>query len=690
MNWEVRTMPCARSYFNGTLFKKNMTRFWPIWGLYLLIWMFMLPIALILENNVTMQFACRTVLEYIPSAGLGLSVVFGLLAAAAVWSYLFNNRSACLMHTLPIRREGLFLTNFLSGMTFMVAPNLVIFLLTLLAEAATGIVDVGALVMWFFAVSLMELFFFCFATFCAMCTGHILGLPVLYGVLNCLVVGLVYLIDLALERFVFGFVNVQGAYTFARWMTPVWNLTRNLEVRVEWTKDVMDPSTAWLSGLGYILVYVIFGLILAALALVLYRRRHMERAGDVITVPWMRPVFQYGVAFCCALAFGTLLFELFRHDLPDTAWTLLIFMMICGAAGYFAAKMLLEKSFRVFGSWKGCLPLLAALVVLTCAMEFDLTGYERRVPAAERVESVYVTGLDTMPYDKASWLQVSGTDPDKIQAVIDVHRAVVENKSFLEEQMGQWYQYQDVKGGYSVETRGCISFNLVYMMKDGSEIMRNYSGLPISTEDLSDPDTLTAKLNALINRPEVVEQNYDLSDRSADEIVEMTLTSYHFGDEDSGYRDTAISKDAYEKVFQAVMLDFQEGNLGRRYLLADDERMSNCFANDLEIVFYQKLDGANTVQEGESAVIIRDGDGPASTSVIEVDHYTTRNVVTIQTTAKHTLAALKEAGVLAEPVVLRTKGQFEALNDAWYESEKFGETRPDTNSEKYVWDILGG
>ena len=33
MSWEVRTMQSKTSCFNGTLFRKNLTRFWPLWGL---------------------------------------------------------------------------------------------------------------------------------------------------------------------------------------------------------------------------------------------------------------------------------------------------------------------------------------------------------------------------------------------------------------------------------------------------------------------------------------------------------------------------------------------------------------------------------------------------------------------------------------------------------------------------------
>ena len=49
MSWEVRTMRSVTSCFNPALFKKNLSRFWPIWTLYGLIWIFALPINLMLS-----------------------------------------------------------------------------------------------------------------------------------------------------------------------------------------------------------------------------------------------------------------------------------------------------------------------------------------------------------------------------------------------------------------------------------------------------------------------------------------------------------------------------------------------------------------------------------------------------------------------------------------------------------------
>ena len=656
-------MRSAKSWFNWTLFQKNMTRFWPIWGLYLVIWLFVFPINLILNDIDLRWFAHQQVLTLIRSLGLPLAAVFSLLAACAVWSYLYNNRSACLMHSLPIRREGLFLTNFLSGMTFLAGPNLIVFLLTLLAEAARGTVDAGSLTMWFFSVSLMELAFFCFATFCAMFTGHILGLPAFYAILNVLAAGLVWLLDLTLSRFVFGYTGIEGLWRAAEWLTPAWKLMDYLEVR-----HIAARDTYQFVGLGYILIYVFFGLVLAAVALAVYRRRDMERAGDVVTVSPMRPVFQYGVAFCCALAFGSLLYEIFRGSLPEGAWTLLVFMLLCGGLGYFIARMLLEKSFRVLRYWKGCVPFLAALVVLVCVMEFDLTGFERRVPDQGDVELVEIWGVSTKPYDSGDYIALDSEDPEVIRAVLEAHRAIVENKDIMESDpySGSWWTEAT---GYSVQNSGYCGFHVVYTLENGKTLGRDYD-LPISVEDLNNPESVTAKLDALINLPQVAKMVYGIDDKAeehlaVENLVEITLTSLNF--EDSSQQIVAVNRTAYERVYEAVMADLEEGNLGRRYLMDDEERMNNCFVNDVKFTFYYR--GAGAVdRSAEESMVAR----PFT--------------VTLQTTAAHTLAVLAEPGVLAEPVELVTKAQAEMAGTAWSEN---GDSWAGIDRNNFVWATLG-
>ncbi len=77
------------------------------------------------------QSACGSV-----QPGVLIACCFGVLCAMAVFGYLYNNRSACMMHALPMRRETLFVTQYLAGLSFAVLPHLAVALLTTAVELA--------------------------------------------------------------------------------------------------------------------------------------------------------------------------------------------------------------------------------------------------------------------------------------------------------------------------------------------------------------------------------------------------------------------------------------------------------------------------------------------------------------------------------------------------------------------------
>ena len=121
-------MQSKTSFFNRTLFRKNLTRFWPLWGMASFAGS-LFPLALLLQlmrrENFYMWNSPLDFTEmYYNVAAYGvpvISLLYAVLCAMMVWSYLYNSRSVGMMHTLPIRREGLFFTNFLSGMAMMLA-----------------------------------------------------------------------------------------------------------------------------------------------------------------------------------------------------------------------------------------------------------------------------------------------------------------------------------------------------------------------------------------------------------------------------------------------------------------------------------------------------------------------------------------------------------------------------------------
>ncbi len=89
-----------------------------------------------------------------------------------------------MMHALPARREALFVSHYLAGLSFLLLPHLAVYALTVAVEAALGCLELGPLTTWLLTQSGVCLFFYSFAVFCAMFTGNLVALPVFYGILN--------------------------------------------------------------------------------------------------------------------------------------------------------------------------------------------------------------------------------------------------------------------------------------------------------------------------------------------------------------------------------------------------------------------------------------------------------------------------------------------------------------------------
>ena len=95
MNWEVSTMPSKRSFCNLTLLRKNLARFWPLWGGAALVGA-LLPLWMLLslsQSGAThlvkadFAYAVYTVAAKIVPA---ISLCYAILCAMMVWSYLFR------------------------------------------------------------------------------------------------------------------------------------------------------------------------------------------------------------------------------------------------------------------------------------------------------------------------------------------------------------------------------------------------------------------------------------------------------------------------------------------------------------------------------------------------------------------------------------------------------------------------
>ena len=598
MSWEVRTMPSGtlsskgKGWFNLTLFQKNLTRFWPIWAVYAAVLFFLLPMEIILYGGreytrsrlisaVTGQVFNAT------SASIPVGVIFGLLTAMALFSYLMNSRSAGMLHALPIRREGLFLTNWVSGLCFFLVPDLVITLITLAAQAAVGAGSAMPVLRWFLVQTSVSMFFFCLAVFCAMFTGHILALPVFYGIINALVMGIFVLIDTAMEILLVGFdVGTLSGSSLGRWCTPALQLNNLLRYDTFYDETMEMQSFSSVSTAAALGYCVVLGAIFTLVALAVYRCRQLERAGDLVTVGWVRPVFQYGLGVCGGVALGILLYMNFFDRFG--AWSFILLAVVCAVVCAFAGRMLLKKTLRVFADgWKGCAILAGTLLLVLAGARLDLMGYQIWTPEADAVESVWFSGVNSAPYDSGSYTNYTITDPEEIAAAVDLHGAITQRLDDLKQNSESGGTYD--RDSYQTETT--TSLRLRYTLKDGRTVSRRYDSLPIRAEALTDPDSYASKLERFINRPERIRAAYgsDLPSGAEARRVEASggsLCNTRGSDQEGGrYGSYDLSAQQAQVLWKAVQEDLDAGRIGRRYLLDDRERQENCFVSDIELYF---------------------------------------------------------------------------------------------------------
>ena len=556
-------MKSKTSLFNRGVSLNLLKRYWPLWLGYFVLLLLVTPA--VLSGRVD-RLAPGEMLNYtLLNTGVDvvyISMVVGVLSAMAMFNYLYSTKSCGMMNMLPIRRETMFLTAFLTGLMPLLAADVLVMLITGLFYGGR-LVYCKTLLLWLAMAVMGNISFYGFAVFCAVLTGNLVVLPVLYLVLNLTVYVAERAVRYLLGAFVYG-MNASSCTLLV--LSPIMELLNSLAVMpvnyIDADGMVQAVANAYrVNGLGVLGIYCAAGLVCAALALLIYRRRQMERATDVVAVPVLKPVFKYCMTFGTAVVLAYVVYAwLVPGNVSGIAAALLVLaLLLVGALiGYYAAEMLMRKTLKVFpGKWKGCLVSCLILAVLTMAWEFDLFGYERRIPEADQVESAWFLGNNT-----------ELTEPENIQALTQLHQSLVDNKSENE----------------SADERYIVTIR--YMLKDGGTLIRRYP-IRCDREALNDPDSD-------IRRYEALENVEEARIRRIVPSFPVTITNISYGDiymswrdEEGNYQGESLSL-TDEQVFalyQCIRKDLEAGTAGRLWVGESDAYLDTVSTIDINLEF---------------------------------------------------------------------------------------------------------
>lgn len=545
-------MKSKTSLLNSTLYWKNIKRFWPLWVGYLLILILRCPWLLYHRATEPYGYENQEMIFYLlngdKSPEFFAVMCMAIACAMALWSYLYFPKSSTWVHSLPIKRSTIFVTNVLSGLSMMIVPALAAYGLGVAVAAAFHLPHTILLVQWMFAIIGISILFFGMATLLAMITGNIIVLPALYFIFQC--VG-EYLFVMAR-----GFKNtlVYGCsdnWNDPYWLSPIFAVYRGvgMDVKYEENGAIMDYSFL---GAKTVVIGVIAGILMMSAAYLLYRKHHTERCGDIITVNWMRPIMKYGFIVCFASLVTVFLYSIgVFNGLERSSGSILlvisILVWITGLFGYFISEMLLQKSFRVFSGRHlvKCILFNAIMIVPLIVLNLDVFGYAKWVPETSEVESIIInSGYGTI------------SDSDTIEEVIALHQEIVDNRKLYQKRQITMSGVESPEEDWRTDW-----VHLEYQLKNGKVRARNYEILTTKKEQLQ--KGVYQDLYDLMNQPKVVYAQYFPDGFDVSRADDISVDHYEVADEiTTDSTSFSISNEQRkQQLFEAMKKDIESGDL---------------------------------------------------------------------------------------------------------------------------------
>lgn len=429
-------MKLRTSFCKSALGKKDITRFAPLWVLYT-IWTLLIMITSLSGTAANNVKSIGTFIRIYSVINMG----YAFLSAQLLFGDLFNTRLCNALHAMPISRTHQFRSHVTAGLLFSLLPGLVASIALMFKLGAMWYMAL----LWLLGVTLSYVYFFGLATLCMMLTGNRFACAALYGIINFFAYVVWWFLYSVFQPLMPGVVIGGGNFSLFCPVVLMMESTDLFNFKYGNVSDRMPTGVDLCNGWITFGIFGLVGIGLLALALVLYRRRALEKAGDFLTIKALEPVFLV-VYTLCAGAFCSL-FAMEDELLP-------VFLAIGILIGYFTGRMLLERTVRVLHkrAFVGLAALALLLAVALGLTKLDVFGVVRYVPEAEDVESVQFYCSGTNGYADG----VLNT-PEDLALIEQIHQTAVEHRADDEN-----------RAHYT-------RLEIIYTLKNGRTVQRSYT-----------------------------------------------------------------------------------------------------------------------------------------------------------------------------------------------------------------------
>ena len=305
--------------------------------------------------------------------------IAAVVLAASGFAYLHSKKKTDFYHSLPIRREMLYAVTCLNGFLYMAVAYLGFLTVAAVMIRVKGVpFDWGSL----YLASVEHLCFFALVYMTAilsmLLTGNLvvglLGTGVLFswGPVICMTISAYFL-----EYFTTFYGDDSFLLALSERTSPVaW-----------YVKACMSSQPGRMALWAMLAAAVLF-----LLGMLLYRRRPSEAAGHAMAFPITEPIIRFLIAVPSSLLLGAM----FHLVMCEDGWT--VFGLVCGLLLVSCIiEIIYHFDFKSLFAHKRQLLVSAVFVgVVFAIFRFDLFGYDRYLPATEKLASggIYCDLLD--------------------------------------------------------------------------------------------------------------------------------------------------------------------------------------------------------------------------------------------------------------------------------------------------------
>jgi len=468
-------MTSKNSYFDLALILDKIRKSTWVITLYSVVLFFAMPVFLVIRMQGITERVMLNKERYIAEVVSGffsmdskfitfLAIPAAVIGAATVFHYLNSRKQMDFYHSLPIKREKLFTTNYLAGVIFYLIPYTVSVILSVIVLGGMGYISYlnpTDLVTGYLFNILLYLVVFTITVFAMILCGNLvvglLGTTVfmLYGP------GLCLAYTGSMSYFYKNYYKLSQVDRLMRNTSPIFDFMMTNKVY---------PFSAW-----RVVSYIVLTALLIVSCINLYKKRPSEASGRAMTFKNSRSMVKYPIVFLCTLISG-----IFFMSTGGRSMGWMIFGFVCGGViSHFIIEIIYHFDFKaIFKNIKGLGVFAVLFAIFISVPSFDMTGYDRKLPVGSDIKNVKINimqfnqnsyfmnrevirQVDYINRERAMLDRLTLSKQENIDAVLNIARMGVQNTA---------------KEGNEYNASVGVEFEL----RNGSKITRKYGHLKSS------------------------------------------------------------------------------------------------------------------------------------------------------------------------------------------------------------------